>query len=45
MPKISLNESVRRLLRDLKTIKKDPPSGIAAAPIDNDIYVVFVSGY
>ena len=43
MSKISLNESGRRLLRDLKNLKRDPPAGVAAAPIDNDIYVVFAS--
>ncbi|CBK23125.2 uncharacterized protein [Blastocystis hominis] len=41
MSKISLNESGRRLLRDLKNLKRDPPAGVAAAPIDNDIYVFF----
>lgn len=43
MPKLVLNESGKRLLRDLKNLKKDPPAGIAAAPIDNDIYVVGLS--
>lgn len=42
MPKLVLNESGKRLLRDLKNLKKDPPNGIAAAPIENNIYV---SGY
>ena len=39
MPKLVLNESGKRLLRDLKNLKKDPPNGIAAAPIENNIYV------
>ena len=43
MPKLVLNESGKRLLRDLKNLKKDPPAGIAASPIDNDIYVVGLS--
>ncbi|OAO17207.1 ubiquitin-conjugating enzyme E2 [Blastocystis sp. ATCC 50177/Nand II] len=38
MPKLVLNESGKRLLRDLKNLKKDPPNGIAAAPIENNIY-------
>lgn len=42
MPKPQLNESGKRLLRDLKTLKYDPPTGIAAAPIDNNIYVGFL---
>lgn len=39
MSKIHLNESGKRLLRDLKKLKTDPPSGIAAAPVNNNIYV------
>lgn len=39
MSKIHLDESGKRLLRDLKKLKTDPPSGIAAAPVNNDIYV------
>lgn len=39
MSKIALSESGKRLLRDLKKLKTDPPAGIAAAPVDNNIYV------
>lgn len=39
MPAPKLNESGKRLLRDLRNLHKDPPAGIAASPIDNDIYV------
>lgn len=35
----TLSESGKRLLRDLKELKIHPPSGIAAAPINKDIYV------
>ncbi len=42
MPAPKLNESGKRLLRDLKNLHKDPPAGIAASPIDNNIYVVFI---
>ncbi|KAK8798060.1 hypothetical protein WA171_005587 [Blastocystis sp. BT1] len=38
MPAPKLNESGKRLLRDLKNLHKDPPAGIAASPIDNNIY-------
>lgn len=41
MSKIHLNESGKRLLRDLKKLKTDPPSGIAAAPVNNNIYVYY----
>lgn len=39
MPAPKLNESGKRLLRDLRLIHKDPPAGIMASPIDNDIFV------
>ena len=42
MSKIQLSESGRRLLRDLKNLKRDPPAGIGAAPVDNNIYVPMV---
>ena len=34
-----LSDSGKRLLRDLRNLHKDPPAGIMASPIDNDIYV------
>ncbi|KNB44186.1 ubiquitin-conjugating enzyme E2 [Blastocystis sp. subtype 4] len=40
MPAPKLNESGKRLLRDLKNLHKDPPAGIAASPIDNNIYLL-----
>jgi hypothetical protein len=42
MSKLQLNESGKRLLRDLKTLKKDPPTGIGAAPIDSNLYVFVI---
>ena len=42
--KIMINQEDKIMLKvnDLKNLKKDPPNGIAAAPIENNIYV---SGY
>ena len=39
MSKPTLSASGKRLLKDLKTLRVNPPVGIAAAPVNNDIYV------
>lgn len=38
----------KRLLRDFKKLQKDPPTGVQAAPLDNNVMVwqaVIVGGW